>query len=789
MKAYGGILNASKVVKKFWATVIISLMVAFLLLLFIRFVWGPGQNSPFYGITGIYIGGAIYFIVYLFGFVLLLNKGFWKTIIKIFSNSRYLIATNSLEYKDRSWIFSCLISFVNFIVLTALYFRNKSENVFIGVDGDYIRSVNTNQERWGGTSLELGVNPLQGLGGNIWFPLNTRSDPGYLLGRLPESFNFVLAHIGWAALLYLSTFMLATRLRFMKDVVILSAWIVPFLIIFPSVLQFSTVPQLIPHISTIIALNTFIVAALITNQNTIRRAITSGSLFITCILSILVINPSFLILCIPLNLIVFMVSLRTHFRSGLTTRFLLTFGIPAGLLLIPTTIYLLGIFKYSAVGSYPDQFIVGTKSNRSISSIFQLPGTAAVIIVSLIGMIFLIKFHKNKVITDLSKSILILFCFLLSFGLFYVRKPEIWDGPSPNYFEFMIWPLYGIFFSFVLVVLLSKAIIYAKKRMSLLSKVSESNILLSLILAFALIASFVAIPAQRYWAFPAKENKILDRLEGLAISPGSEFSGRVMTFTGLNLPEGISWNDLQKNDYVPIISDFGTDFRKADLWIRSIPTLTEYSQTISPVSYNLLIASLGKKGDNQVRNIMTLRRVNPSALALLGVTLIVTDKEIKDLELIETLDSKTYSIYLYKIPEPNLGDYSPIQIARNKSKSYILDRVSKMDFDPKKIVFVSDNLKVSNLQVAFDTEFQVLRNGYRVKSSSVGNSILILPIEFSSCWSVTSNDSLKDTPTLFRANYGLTGLLFSNSMNADLTYRYNFFGSQTCRLSDLTKIK
>jgi len=788
-KTYGGNFNPSKVVSRFLSITTVPLIVVLLLLLFIRFVWGPGQNTRFYTFTGMYIGEAIYFTVYLIGFVLLLNKRFWTSIFEIFSNSMYLNETKSLEYRGKSWILSSITSFINFIVLTALYFRNKSENVFIGVDGDYLRSVNTNQESWGGNFLELGVNPLQGLGGNIWFPLNTRSDPGYLLGRLPENFNFVLAHIGWASLLYLSTFMLATRLRLMKEVVILSSWIVPFLIIFPSVLQFSTVPQLIPHISTVIALNTFIVAALITNQNTIRSAVTSGLLFIMCILGILVINPFFLILFIPLNLIVFLVSLRMHFKKGLTTRFLLTFGIPGGLLLIPMTSYILGIFRYSAVGEYPDQFIVGTKSNRSISSIFQLPGTSTIIVVSLIGMLLLIKYHKHKVIVDLSKSILILFCFLLFFGFFYVRKPEIWDGPSPNYFEFIIWPFYGIFFSFVLVVLLSKTIIDAKRRSSLVSKVSESNILLSLILAFALAASFVAIPGQKNWEFPAKNNKILDKLDGLAISPGSAFRGRVMTFTGLDLPNGISWNDLQKNDYVPIISNFGTDFRKADLWVRSIPTLTEYSQTISPVSFNLLLASFGKKGDYQVRNIMTLRRVNPSALALLGVTFIVTDKKIEGLETIETLVSNKYSIYLYKILEPNLGNYSPIQVSRNKSANYILDRLSKMNFDPKKIVFVSDNFNVSNLHKAFDTEFQVLRNGYRVKSSSVGNSILILPIEFSSCWSVMSNDSSKDVPRLFRANYGLTGLLFSNSMNVDLVYKYNFFGDQTCRLTDLTKIK
>jgi len=776
-------------VRKFLILVNVFLLATLLNLLLIRFIWGPGQNNPIYGVTGIYIGKIIYFNLYLIGFTSLTNKEFLKFLRKIFSSSKHLGVTNSLEFRVNSWIISCFISFFSFVITTALYFRNKSNNVFIGVDGDYLRSVNSNQVSWGGRFFDLGVNPLQGLGGNIWFPLNTRSDPGYILGRLPENFDWMLAHIGWATLLYLSTFFLATRLRLTKEVVILSAWVVPFFIIFPSVLQFSTVPQLIPHMSTVIALNTILLAILITNQNTNRVSVFSGLLFTICFLSILVINPTFLILCIPLNLFIFLISLKVHFARGLTTRYLLTFGIPLGLLSLPTASYLLGIIKFTAVGMFSDQFIVGAKSNRAISSIFQLPGTAMTIAVSLIGMLLVIRIHKNETFVRLAKSTFTLFCLIMTFGLFYVRNPEIWDGPSPNYFEFMAWPIYGIFFSFIIIVLFSSAISHFKKHLHFFNRVNELNLLISTIVVFALVASFITIPAQKYWEFPAKENKILSKLGTLAISPGSEFNGRQMTFTGLNLSEGISWNELQKNDYVPIISEFGSDFRKADLWIRSIPTLTEYSQAISPISYKLLLALLGRKDDKQVRNMMTLRRVNSPALAMLGVALIVTDRRIIDLELLETLESNSNSVFLYRIAEPNLGGYSPIQVIKNKSNSYILERMTKMDFDPKKTVFVSEGLDLSNLHKAFETELKVLRNGYRVKASSIGKSIVVLPIEFSSCWSMASNNPSEDTPKLFRANYGLTGLLFNNSMNVDLVYRYNFFGSQSCRLADLAKVK
>ena len=777
------------VIKKVWAILTVFLIFALLILLFIRFIWGPGQNNPVYLVTGIYIGKVIYFTLYLIGFALLLNKAFWKFIKKLFLSSKYLSVANSSEFATKPWSILSFASFANFILIAALYFRNKSNNVFIGVDGDYLQSVNANQESWGAGFFELGVNPLQGLGGNIWFPLNTRSDPGYLLGRLPGNFDYLLAHIGWAALLYLSAFFLARRLSLKQEVVILSAWIVPFFIIFPSVLQFSTVPQLIPHMSTIIALNTFMLAILITPRKTVKNAIYEGLMFTICILGILIINPSFLILCIPLNLFIFIASLKMHLSRRLGHLFLLTFGAPIGLLALLTVSYLLGIFKYSAASMYSDQFIVGIKSNRAISSFFQLPGTALTISISLIAMILVIYFHKSKAFIELAKSTLILFCCLMSLGFFYVSNPEIWDGPSPNYFEFVAWPMYGIFFSLVTVVILGTAIDFARRHIRFLRAVSEVNIVLSLIIVTALAASFVAIPTQRYWDFPSKENKILEGLQVLAVSPGSKFKGREMTFTGLNLTDGISWNDLQKNDYAPIISEFGTDFRKADLWIRSIPTLTEYSQTITPTSYRLLLALLGKAGDKQVRNILTLRRVNSSALAMLGVTLIVTDKKFKNLELLETLKSKTNLIYLYKISEPNLGDYSPTQVIESRSNFYILNQMTNMYFDPKMTIFVSENLKVSNVQRASSNKLIGLRNGYRVSASSAGSSIVLLPIEYSSCWSITTNDPKSATPKMFRANYGLTGLVFSNSMDIDLVYRYNLFANQSCRLVDLQKVK
>ena len=74
-------------------------------------------------------------------------------------------------------------------------------------------------------------------------------------------------------------------------------------------------------------------------------------------------------------------------------------------------------------------------------------------------------------------------------------------------------------------------------------------------------------------------------------------------------------------------------------------------------------------------------------------------------------------------------------------------------------------------------------NGYKVRAQSEGSAILLLPIEFSRCLTVSSR---VDGPPrrLFRADLVLTGVLFDRRLDADISFRVGPGEASRCRVQD-----
>jgi len=68
----------------------------------------------------------------------------------------------------------------------------------------------------------------------------------------------------------------------------------------------------------------------------------------------------------------------------------------------------------------------------------------------------------------------------------------------------------------------------------------------------------------------------------------------------------------------------------------------------------------------------------------------------------------------------------------------------------------------------------------RLRASSGGRSILILPIEFGRCL-----DAAAGTPHLFRADLLLTAGLFERQLDARISFHNGPFHNSRCRLDDL----
>jgi hypothetical protein len=78
------------------------------------------------------------------------------------------------------------------------------------------------------------------------------------------------------------------------------------------------------------------------------------------------------------------------------------------------------------------------------------------------------------------------------------------------------------------------------------------------------------------------------------------------------------------------------------------------------------------------------------------------------------------------------------------------------------------------------------RQGLRVKAESSGQSILLLPIQFSRCLRLV--DSMPEMK-LFRANLMETGLLFEGMIDVRIELHNGPFDDPACRLRDYWDMK
>jgi hypothetical protein len=84
-------------------------------------------------------------------------------------------------------------------------------------------------------------------------------------------------------------------------------------------------------------------------------------------------------------------------------------------------------------------------------------------------------------------------------------------------------------------------------------------------------------------------------------------------------------------------------------------------------------------------------------------------------------------------------------------------------------------IEATGIQLTFQTY------GFSLKAASQGRSMLVLPVQYSRCWSVSG----KGEPSLFRANLMQLGVSFSGELDARLVFRYGPILAGDCRVADL----
>jgi hypothetical protein len=296
---------------------------------------------------------------------------------------------------------------------------------------------------------------------------------------------------------------------------------------------------------------------------------------------------------------------------------------------------------------------------------------------------------------------------------------------------------------------------------------------------------------------PPTETRIVSFLKDqIALSPGRTFRGRVATMEMLNVKGEVGWLKMHVDYQAPRATEAGNDHHLVGLWHFDIPTLLEYSSNMSPASFRAVTRFVARRADRQMRSTLVLRNPNARLLGFLGVRFLIADAaQGEPFRLVMTDHPRPgETLYLYEVPDVNLGSVSPGEIRTADSFDRALDQIVDPRFDFRRHAVIIDApaaaVRLKSLRPAEASELRIVeRGGIVVKATSAGISLLVIPFEFSHCLTVRSLDDAVQPPGLIRVNALLTGVLFDHAVNAEIRYFTGPFSGASCRLRDADEFK
>jgi hypothetical protein len=366
-----------------------------------------------------------------------------------------------------------------------------------------------------------------------------------------------------------------------------------------------------------------------------------------------------------------------------------------------------------------------------------------------------------------------------------------YHGPSPLYFEIFFFPFAAIFASYAAYAAIDAVAQVVPRVLPVRGGYARQLILHSGLAAttiYLLLWNFSSIAAGSpkictEAAFASlRPTSLTEHLaKEIAQRPGEPFRGMVATFTGYRDKPSVTWFDLIAHD-AKLAAISGNDHRTIGLWKYRIPTLIQYNTYISPQYYVLFTRLLDRPRDRQLRSIVFATRPNEPILALWGVRYLITDfAPLFGTLRFEMPVTGQEPLRLVELRNANVGNYSPTEIVEAKNFRGALTIMSDTNFDGQRTVVTMSPL-VGPLVRASDGRLVLEKYGFRVHAKSAGRSVLVLPVQYSHCWRITSRSG---DVHLFRANFAQLGIEFHGDLEARLRLRYGPIFAGDCRLADL----
>jgi hypothetical protein len=307
------------------------------------------------------------------------------------------------------------------------------------------------------------------------------------------------------------------------------------------------------------------------------------------------------------------------------------------------------------------------------------------------------------------------------------------------------------------------------------------------------------VPRTERWV-PASDGVVLDFLkQNAAIVPDGRFRGYTVSYFGdRNGPIAAALNlagsPRSASDYVRardfLRAQFGNHFMATDLWRLDIPTYEEYGQWVSRTIIAFTRTMLASPGDQFDPSMLYTYRLDFEVLRALGVRFVVSDVDIfaEGVARRATQTGKNgLQIHVYEIDRVNLGTYSPTAVRHAERFDATMAEVTEIRTSLDRVVVLQNAAAElpSYVPATKSTTF-VVRDGVRVQASSPGRSLLLVPIQYSSCLvpKVRHSDRPGSPVRLYRANGIHVALEFEGTIDVKLLFEFGVGPWGSCRAED-----
>jgi hypothetical protein len=729
--------------------------------------------------------------------------------------------TSSVRSPTRLVFHPFVINLLSFFTLSLVAFRDNAPYLFYAYDGQFEVTLITLDSLFVPPQIGLTNNYLQGLG-NVWFALNPKLFLEYLLvAGAGEFTNFALAYAISATQLFAGTFLLARMIGVSWPAALIASWALPLL-----TFQFVGWPLIwnifryFPHYATVAAISVVTAGLLLLiGVSPPRKAVILGVVTFFAIAYVVIAAPTLLILAAPQCAVFGLVSLvaaaqRRHLWAPLAVMSaILLLCVAAGF-----AFYIQGLTAFTAASFFRDLSIRPAYLFEA-SLLLWNPVTPRFFTIErtflLLGLLggFWAMLRGSGTLRLAALAFVCTASLYLAVGVLHAHHP-FWFGPSTLYFENFLLPFYSIFAAllcFQPAHVLAAAI--GKHWGQIPPRAARAFV--GLVAVSIATLPWLHVSEQRrvfgrslppYHApFPQPSTPITAILkQEIALKPGEPFRGRVATVTGRIFAPSMNV-DLRRPALADVTNhlamfETGNSHTAAGLWQDSVPTLLEYNHLMTPAYFVFCRFFFTEPIDQQWRNTVMMRRIDPRLLAGIGVRFIVTDAPFEGAaHLRQTLDVPVreetlkrmgarhpvegFTLYLYELPSVNVGQYSPTEIVTRPTASRMLDLLAQPSTDLTRTAVTSESID-EKLVPARLSQFVVNKGSLAVKAASSGWSLLLLPVEYSRCLQVRANGPDAEKVRLLRANLLLTVVLFKEQLDAQITYHTGPFVNSRCRLED-----